>query len=324
MKRIKYIYSIQIFSILFILISCYKSEVTIDQFFKKTFPLIISTFQVQSSSLYLNTDSALIRPPATSVNIMTFSAIDENFKENKFCLFYKMPHLSKQILGRLFLTSITIDKKCKDQDQSKFISEIKNIQQLSIHLNDEDTIINKKRFQKKRFYIELKKNDELRTLSYPLYNYQGKKEKGYSRYSTSFRQTLMKGMMISSPSLKKNHVISGSFKELGLYSDNYKDKSLIICHSFKANCQEDIAFKCDQCRFGWFQAIANISCNANNTKFCGRDQCGGRGMPACIRGNESAARMGQESKLRCYEDSPAGYCHQGLSTSCDGSYLICL
>ena len=327
-RLLKDIFIVHITCILFLASSCYKKELTTDQFYQKTYPLIISTLRVEASTIYLNTHSALIRPPATIVNILTFIAMDGAFKKIKYCLFYKMPHLSRKTLGRLFLTSSSPEIDCKDHKLKEYISEIENIQELSIHLNDQDTIVNRKRFQKNIFYIEFKKKDELRTLTYPLYNYQGKKENNYFRYSSSFKDTLMKGVMISAPSLQKNNPKNkkprAATKELGLYESNYKDKNLTICHSFKSNCQEDISFKCDQCRFGWFQAISTITCGSKNTKFCGRDQCGGRGMPACIRGEEAAVRMGLESKLRCYENSPAGYCNAGLETSCDGSYLICL
>jgi hypothetical protein len=323
-------FSMKFFSFLLLIIcsvlgsSCLKLNNKIDLFYQTTYPLIISAIDVEKSNLYINTHSPLTRPSSAIINIMGLHIFDQNFNKSKLCIFYKIPNKSKNSLGELRI--ILVKSDCDNTFDKKPLAEIDKVQELLVHFNNEDTIVDRKRFERSTLYFEIKRNEESKTLNFPLYNYSNKKDV-YERYSPSFKNTLLKGMTLSAigqhlnSSMKK---VLENKKIIGKYEDNYLSNNLNVCHSYDKNCQVKIEYKCNECQFGWFNAIPNSKCARVTTKFCGRNRCGEKGMPACIRGYEAAAKMGLEADNGCYEDSPAGYCNSGLKATCDGNHLICL
>jgi hypothetical protein len=318
---VKYVFPVIILINFILFSSCIRGISKIDYFYQKTFPLIISTYNVDKSELYLNTHSPLSRPPSTFINLVGLHSLDENFKKKTYCLFYKVPQKSNKSLGRLQL--ISTKKSCQNEINSKPIAFINGIQELMIHLNDEDTIVERKMFFKNTLYIEFKKDEESRTLVFPLYNYSSKKKETFKRFSTSFNDNILKGIKISMTT-RDLELIPDPIKTIGEYSDTYLNHNLKICHNFDKRCKEISKYSCNKCKFGWFNVVGNNNCKNTTLKYCGRNRCGEKGMPACVRGHEAALKMGLENNNGCYEYSPAGYCNVGLRTSCDGNVLICL
>lgn len=110
-------------------------------------------------------------------------------------------------------------------------------------------------------------------------------------------------------------------KQIQDYRDARFDKNTqIYCHKVDAKCADLYANQCDQCPFG-FVEIVDYNCPQGSSKICRPLECGTKGNPAC--------RVGRGDDLLkrnlCYENSPYGFCQEGLSLFCDSdNILICL
>ena len=108
---------------------------------------------------------------------------------------------------------------------------------------------------------------------------------------------------------------------LGKWEDNHRDQTSKVCHQFNEQCEEVVSNICSQCRYGWYEVVGK-GCEKGREKYCGRDRCGERGQPACLRGFQYEKATVQSL---CSENSPAVFCQKGLRAYCkEGKSLICL
>lgn len=314
---------LKILILLFLCTSCFLKNNQLKNFKAKSFPLLVSTLEIEKNDLYINLDKVIERPFGIFMNLLKLTNLDHGGEKSDFCLFYQIPMKDKSD-GTLRLTHSDLGQ-CKDNFDEKIIAEIEAIKDLKVFIYDEDTILDRKRFEAQVLYFLFESNGKLETLQFPLLNYIGEPPPQWKRYSNSFENRRLKGIKVSSigMSSQKNETRK-ILKTKGSFGDHYINNSLETCHNFNADCQETQEFSCHNCRYGWFSAIPNISCDKVTLKFCGNNRCGEKGMPACVRGDQASIRMGIQAKNRCYDGSPAGYCNQGLKTVCDGKILICL
>ncbi len=89
-----------------------------------------------------------------------------------------------------------------------------------------------------------------------------------------------------------------------------------LCHEIKDDCSasED---KCSDCANGSYY-FKTSSCSTQISRVCGRDECGHRGRPACIRGEVSTG-----VSTYCIQDSPVGFCIGDARVACLNGRLIC-
>jgi len=90
------------------------------------------------------------------------------------------------------------------------------------------------------------------------------------------------------------------------------------CFDINSKCEVTKPNICDECKFGSFE-VAGGSCKEGGVRFCQPIDCGRKNMPACLRSKKI------HNEDACYQDSPAGFCQEGLNTYCgNDGYLTCL
>lgn len=110
-------------------------------------------------------------------------------------------------------------------------------------------------------------------------------------------------------------------KSLGEYGDNYRDQSAIACRVIAKDCSI-IRDDCERCRYGSFEVL-KTGCQ-KDVVFCGRDQCGLNGFPACTR-YKPASRFSSKGPFPCELLKEFSMCRKGLEPTCDGNgVVICL
>ena len=109
---------------------------------------------------------------------------------------------------------------------------------------------------------------------------------------------------------------------MGGPGDSYKEGTALACHRVDGACRDVLPNRCHLCRYGYFEVV-DYSCPQGGTKFCGLEQCGMRGHPACGLGLSWVHGVFKETP--CRDNSPAGFCLAGLHQVCDeNNILICL
>ncbi|EQC47267.1 hypothetical protein [Bacteriovorax sp. Seq25_V] len=207
------------------------------------------------------------------------------------CLSYKVPF--KDRLGQLSLLKINRGK-C-DPFRST-ISEIKNISSLKLSLvNDNNTKSNK------LLEIITTFSDDRKSIKIPLVNYGTRKK--FKKYDSQIDDYYISSINFSTEE-KRETIKNGN-----------------ACHAVNSSCVSVIENNCDRCE-GTFYEVVDYNCPQGGSKYCGTNECGQKGKPACPRGYKVL-----ETKLAslCFDGSPAGYCGPGLKTYCnEDKILICL
>lgn len=142
----------------------------------------------------------------------------------------------------------------------------------------------------------------------------------YRQYASPFRRSTLNGSFWFEGEVlneKKNKEVLGGEK------DSFSSRELVPCFQLNDRCEEVMAFRCHECRHGWFPVVGTVSCPQGHNKYCGVSRCGSRGEPACLRGRVFANRALQREGTTCFEGSEAGFCQQGLETTCLNDVLIC-
>lgn len=337
----------RILAFIFIFASCSqkKTELTGQQFFEGLYQTFITTTEITYLNRSLVNSDQEIKSPSnawqTLFNIKTIKA-GSWFEEN-YCLFYKIPYqeLVKSIkevhnikkveldphnLGILKLIKLPQGKDCAELFNHSPIQELGHILSLKSYFNYSREVTLK---------IQYIDTTEMRlkntTWTFPFYNLLPGKIVGEENYlneswtknspgSSSISLTKVPGLKIQGISLQKNSNSGERNIMLGKFDDSYQDKNLIRCHELNENCEVVQHFRCDQCRYGWFETVGG-KCPGIKDKFCGVSHCGEKGEPACPRGNSYNQF---DSNLNCADDSQAGFCAQGLKTFCENNVLICL
>lgn len=89
-----------------------------------------------------------------------------------------------------------------------------------------------------------------------------------------------------------------------------------VCLKVENDCSRSKDL-CGRCEGGSYY-VKNSSCTTAYSKVCGRDNCGEKGEPACIRGHISTGVMDY-----CIQDSPVGFCSEGSRVGCVNGSLVC-
>lgn len=204
------------------------------------------------------------------------------------CLFYKVP--TAKNAGILKLVSEKNGKSCDESYLEKGKIEVNKINKLS--------------YLFKENILHLKLNDQNFKIKMPNIWEKTVKPKVFSSDIKNDVSLLGFGLL--------DYVPSEVYGEEILKENDY-------CHTYTNSCSEKIAYKCDKCPQGIFTEVVSSNCRDGYNKICGDFSCGGVGELACIRGF-------QASKFKldyCINDSPVGFCDEGLRVYCRDDKLVC-
>ncbi len=91
-----------------------------------------------------------------------------------------------------------------------------------------------------------------------------------------------------------------------------------ICKKVEDDCS--VTFdRCSSCE-GASYFLVNSKCSQGYSRICGIDRCGEKNEVACIRGVETS---GMDMGFYCVNDSPVGFCQEGLRVICLNGTLYC-
>lgn len=229
----------------------------------------------------INNDKVIDRPSYTWIPLISFQASDIAFENGgylkRYCLFYRVPKLvnNKLVENGILRLGMTEDESCQKIIDSEVV-ELKNVNKFKIYFKglDRDSVkvevSQKKQLAYYHLMLAFEHQKKSESLEVPLYNSKNKNEISLLR-----RSVLLWGDVES---------YQGSHFLLGKDSDDYLEDKVTACQLFDKNCNEEISFRCDRCRQGWFEVISANQCPQGGNKYCGKDLCGQKGYPACLGG----------------------------------------
>jgi hypothetical protein len=259
------------------------------------------TWEAQSIEFHdekMFSDQILLLPPFTWRLLLS---LDTNI-----CLFYRTPLDSDTGTLRIVQTK---ERPCFGESYDEFlIAELNNIKDLGFkkvarresYLQQENEILISAQWRQSTFEWKL---------NFPLV----KSTKDLENPEKLMSSAVYLGNTLN-PFIKSNKLI-------GSWEQRYSDGDFSFCHRVDKDCQDIVEFKCSECRFGWVEVVDHF-CPQGGSKICGRNRCGERGEPACLRGRSF---LEENVDGPCFADSTAGFCGPGLSIVCDeNQILICL
>ncbi len=333
--------------LIFILVSCQDSKTQIskgDIFFETLYNRLITTTEITYLNRSLVNSDEEIKAPSNAWQILfNFKTLQNGtWGEENYCLFYKIPYqehvktirrvqnikkveIEPQNLGVMKLIRLPYSKDCTELYHHSAEIELVNIISLKSYFNFS------REMTLQIQYIDTE-NTRLKTTTwtFPFYNLMPGKIVGEENYlnesytlnkNGESSQTLLKvsGLRIQGITKKKT-VEENKNIMVGNPTDDYLNKNLIKCHELNESCEIVQHFRCDQCRYGWFETVGG-KCTGIKDKFCGRNHCGSKGQPACPRGQNYNQF---DFHVNCSNDSTTGFCEKGLKTICDDNVLICI
>ncbi len=297
MKKVFRLYIIFILS----LSSCFKKENLNDAiiFEDRVFESLITTYNISfADASIVNSNQIISAPAGLWLLIAEFISFSDRFQNDQtLCVFYRVPMVD---LGELLITKNKAGK-CLGHigSDDKKIATLRDINGLKVSFKDDkDNFFS-------IFSLSFFKSGKSKEVQFILGNINRDKN----------------NLLTIMPSVNFYKKSDKNYKMMGELQDNYKEKTAIACHKVNKECSTTLDFKCDKCRYGWYEVV-NVSCPQGGDKYCGQENCGEKGSPACARG---FSYIKQKFKNVCFNDSPFGFCNQGLSPVCDdNSVLICM
>jgi hypothetical protein len=247
---------------------------------------------IHSIHPYIKQNESIKRPRGTWQKLFAVSFYDRSFEIQHDCLYYRVP--TQQLPGKLVVTFNANNSLCNEAPPEKFDitkDQIYNFSyEISLNLQSKNHL--------KLMIDETEMLFDFINLNSQAYNFE--------LASHSIQKGRMTGLKVSSP---VNSITESNLLKL---ADG------VLCHGIDKNCKTRSNYRCEQCESGWYEVVSS-DCPSQYNKICGQDNCGKRGQPACIRG-----RVSSEYKLGyCINDSPIGFCDEGLRVYCNANQLVC-
>lgn len=276
--------------ILFLLFGC-QDKPEQSNFYKETSKRWLAATHISWINEHYPQDEKILRPKATLQPIMQINFIDRDFNAVSDCLFYYVPDDGDN--GELKIVANKTNSNCKDLIAEKPYSTVSGIINFGYEYNEKI---------KSEINLTLKIDTERYN-----YNFLNATKNEYSEDKLS-------------SSVKKKKYINGTITSSVSYN---LDQALIkdgeICYDIADNCNELIRDKCSRCQHSFFQVVAT-KCKNKFRRICGKDKCGSRNNPACLRGYKAA---GISPENYCINGSPLGICQEGLKVVCVNNTLMC-
>lgn len=285
--------------LLLLLCSCFS-----DNHQSREFELILKEKFWEARSLEFNApmmflDKEVKDPPFTWRLLLTI--------DKKDCLFYRTPLEEEKGILRLVRAD---ENECSgDSYTQEVIAEIEQVKNLSLH-----KIVKRESYLQKERDYQVKVKINHKDFAWQLIAPQ---------VEAGLKKSFKPELLMSSASFQYNGVKEWLNDKLvrGDWEQRYSDGDFQFCHRVNKDCEDVEEFSCEECRFGWVEVIDHY-CPQGGSKICGRDRCGERGEPACLRGRSF---LEENVDGPCFADSLAGYCGPKLNTVCDeNGVLICL
>ncbi|GAB4012620.1 MAG: hypothetical protein Fur0010_08660 [Bdellovibrio sp.] len=141
-------------------------------------------------------------------------------------------------------------------------------------------------------------------------------QNAYERYSGNIKWKGIQGIILESPVELSNDRESLTSAD-GLYSES----RLIKCHEMNSQCEEVMAFSCDECAGAWIE-VFDRSCALGGTKYCASEKCGEKGEPACLLGSDW---LSPDIDPICTKEDQRVFCRPKFVQFCDpDGVAICL
>lgn len=221
-----------------------------------------------------------------------------DMKPYKDCLAYEVPF--KGEMGILFIVKTHLTTPCEEvvitgrrEDASPAKSFSLKIKEKTLELHFTD-----KRFRSHQVNLQLPSLQQKRA---------GEK------FQSFVQKKWGRAVMILTPNSEAE-----SINYRGNLKDEWGQKNLFLCQNVSDDCDVSTS-ECDKCRYGFFQ-VPN-GCLQGGPKYCGVDQCGRKGMPACQRG--FVYQNQTMEKMDCRLDTSFAFCRRGLRVRCQGSLAVC-
>ncbi len=273
---------------------------------------------------YFNKGKEVKKPLGTWQNLLRMELVGEEGKERKIqCLIYKLPNPlgDHRTLGILKVVNVKEDEKCDNVWDKSAEIELEDINSLKIFLSKNKRKIGQGKITLDPYTLVLKVNwgfDRTdKWMLFPFLNLAKRVRLPYmnKRYSPSLKIKKLSGLSFWPEEMSNTKPV----KLIGKYTDSYGQNSATLCHKVDDKCQTIGLNTCSRCRYGYFEVVSS-KCTKVFNKYCGVNNCGKKGEPACIRGFEYEA--GKKFEGGCYNDSKSVYCNKGLNPICDGNQVM--
>ena len=311
---------------LFFLAACHQGPApTADEIFEaKLYVDWLSAYQVRElGENVINSGKVIERPYNAWISLLRVDFLQQDgVGTRSHCVFYRTPHIvnEKKRPGLLKVVEIGAQEKCVDRYQQSQYLQLGGIVQLHAFYSDRKRMIEGgKWLEANTIAFKFKLMDDYEGfINFPLLNIAG--QIAYKRFSGSASNHQFPGLTFWPLKSKDQGRPDGKIQMLGTLRDRYADHTLVQCLQVGDQCQTVGDDNCDRCRYGHFPVL-NSKCATRFSRFCGPNNCGQKGEPACLRGGRHAKGI----KEICQEGSSWGFCNEGLMTSCDESgVLICM
>lgn len=244
--------------------------------------------QISDKHEFYKNNEKISKPKDSWQHLFSLIYMNKKLDHLKDCVFYKVPGLD---VGTLKIKTISAFESCEPFLLTQGDREITEIKELIYGIwNDHLTID-----------ISFLKTSPERWLATIESSYTRPVPKMYLSSSDFKHPKII--FLANVASNKKNNL---SF----LPQDS-------ICHDINEDCAENSAFKCDQCKQGWYEVPNGC---LQGPKYCGDILCGQKNMPACRRGMKWQ-RKNQD--FDCRTNSSFAYCAKGLKIQCEGQKAYC-
>lgn len=284
-----YVYKI-IFLILLVCTSCNSKDVD-PRFYSETSKRWMAAREVSWASEHYRQNMAILTPKGTWQAILRVNFLDQNLNEVSDCVFYRVPSENEE--GKLKVVANPEIKSCQGLLAEEGYVEFEDIINFGYEYNDSLK-------SKENLILKIDTHD----FKYDFLNLK-KKIKKHELLNSSASQTKIKGAVISSEiNYKKEEVIL---------------KEGTICFDVQNDCKVIKKDECHLCEKGYYQTVSS-ACPRLFRKVCGKDRCGTKNNPACLRGYMAS---GLDPKAYCIQGSPVGICQKGLRVVCINNTLFC-
>jgi hypothetical protein len=269
-----------IFSLIFI------NAVWADPFLRWT----TATQIVEQHEFYQNNE-VITKPQNSWQTLFGILYQDATLKDNKDCLFYRVPGEEGGILK---LRSISPAEKCDDYQYQQGDKEWTQLKALQYTIEDNyiNITLTHAHYRIERWDI-------------PLLNVFERKKPTNSQSSAEYRAAKM---IFLTPSAADK-----SIRPVPVRINIAK-----LCHAVADDCREIMPSECWKCPEGWYE-IPN-GC-PQGPKYCGVITCGQKNRPACRRG---LVWQRKEADYGCRSDHSFAYCAEGLTIQCQGALPYCI
>ncbi len=246
-------------------------------------------FEVKVRHEFYQNDDVISKPVNSWQSLFSVAFFDRDLNLSKDCVLYKVPG---EEAGILKLKTVPESRSCEDFIFTPGDQEIRDVKALRFAVTETELTVTLTRLDRK-----------------------------VEKWNVVFQKKVSKGepaLFMSSARYKEPGIIMLAPGRSGVEAPKPEEGGkAVLCHDVSDECTEQKPSTCSQCPSGWYEVPNGC---AEGPKYCGVQQCGKKGEPACRRGMRYQK---VRKKFECRIDSSFAYCAPGLSVECDGNKAYC-